>query len=162
MGVMGAAGCDGDLFFAGTSLLFVSVSDVKTAGGSLYSRVADSPAADCTVTCMHTYMQLSVLCCAADEAVLVTDYTQEPKYAAEVPQQLPGPAERSTDAAAAPAGAEDGEGGGVPLGSGQPQVLVVGQGAGAAAAGAGGGKQQQKQGDARHLDAIFAPPDHRL
>lgn len=108
-------------------------------------RRGDSPAA-----CNH-------LCCPADEAVLVSDYSEEPKYAAEVPQQTPGPAERSTDAAAAaaaPAGAEDGEG--VPMGGGQPQVLVVGQDAGPAAV--GGGKQQQKQGDAQHLDAMFAPP----
>lgn len=115
----------------------------------MHSRSADSPAA-----CNH-------LRCAADEAVLVTDYTEEPKYAAEVPRQVPGPAERSTDAAAAaavaPAGAEDGEGGGVPMGSGQPQVVVVRQSAGPTAY-VGGGKQQQKQGDAWHLDAIFAPP----
>jgi hypothetical protein len=104
---------------------------------------------------------------AADNAVLVQDYTEEPKYAAEVPHHQPGPAERSTDiarkfqtgadtaaAAAAPAG-ED-ESGGVPAGSGQPEMLAVGQGVGPAAV----GMQQQKSGsqDARHLDAIFAPP----
>lgn len=110
----------------------------------------------------------------AENAVLVTDYTAEPKYAAEVPQQRPGPAERSTDtaskiqagaaapaantaataAAAAPAGDDDS--GGVPPGSGQPQMLAVGQGVGPAAV----GMQQQKSAsqDARHLDAIFAPP----
>jgi hypothetical protein len=104
----------------------------------------------------------------ADNALLVNDYTEEPKYAAEVPQQQPGPAEHSVDTtmrnsrtgagrtttAAAPAG-ED-ESAAVPAGSGQPQMLAVGPGIGPAAA----GMQQRKNGsqDARHLDAIFAPP----
>jgi hypothetical protein len=120
--------------------------------------------------------------CPADNPVVVSDYTKEPKYAAEVPQQQPGPAELDTDtanklhttaadpkltpgvpaAAAAPAGPDsssDGDGrGGVPTGSGKGQVLSVDKGVGAA--GVGGALQKQEGGgaDARHLDAIFAPP----
>jgi hypothetical protein len=100
----------------------------------------------------------------ADNAVLVTDYTEEPKYAAEVPRRQQGPAERdvaAAGAAAAPAGSEDSGGmvgsRGVPVGSGVPQSLAVGSGAGPAAVMDG----QQVTGasrDARHLDAIFAPP----
>ena len=108
--------------------------------------------------------------------MLVSDYTEEPKYAAEVPQQQPGPAELDTDtanklhttaadlkmtppaaaAAAAPAGPDstsDGDGkGGVPIGSGKGQVLSVGMGVGAAGVG-GAGQKQQGGADARHLDA---------
>lgn len=71
-----------------------------------------------------------------DNALVVTDYTEEPKYAAEVNE-----AEQVAEVEAAGGGGGGGvsnrnEGVGVPLGSGRPQVLS----------------------DARHLDAIFAPP----
>lgn len=111
----------------------------------------------------------------------MTDYTEEPKYAAEVLEQQAGPAERSTDtarkvqtgtdgsasaqrasaaaAAAAPAGAEESViSSGVAMGSGKGVTLSVGQGVGPAAGVGGVGQHKSVGQDARHLDAIFAPP----
>jgi hypothetical protein len=98
--------------------------------------------------------------------------TEEPKYAAEVSRDQEGPAEhdvaaaaRKQTTAAAPAGSEDGSGmggsSGVPAGSGVAQGLAVGVGAGPAAV-MGGQQVGGASRDARHLDAIFAPPTNRI
>jgi len=97
--------------------------------------------------------------------VLVTDYTEEPKYAAEVSPELEAPAERDVNAALAVQGptglaVSPAAGvGGVPQGSGQPDRLAVGAGSGSAGAGEAEPSHVTGQ-DAAHLQAMFAPPTH--